>query len=260
MDENNVEQTNEQVEQPKEYSAKEQEALSMGWRPKEEWTGEEDDFIDAKEFVRRQSLFDKISSQSQEIKQLGRALAEFKQHYTNVEKTAVERAMKELKAKQKTALEQGDVDTFQNIQDELEDARDQVRHIETTQQVPASQQPDPAFQAWLSRNRWYQAEEHMKVFADKVGVRLHSLGMDSNEVLKEVDKAVRKEFPHKFTNPNRERPGAVEGNSTPARTNTKSSGFALTDQEEKILKDLVRTKVLTKEQYIADLKKARGIE
>ena len=31
-------------------------ALEMGWRPKEEFDGNEEDFIDAKEFVRRKPL------------------------------------------------------------------------------------------------------------------------------------------------------------------------------------------------------------
>lgn len=245
----------------REYSPKEQEALSMGWRPKEEWDGDEDDFIDAREFVRRQSLFDKISSQNQEIKQIRTALLEFKQHYTNVEKVAVERAMKELKAEQKAALERGDVDSFQNIQDELETARDQVRELESSRGAVQQQNapPHPEFQAWVSKNRWYATEEHMKVFADKVGLRLAAVGVNPTEVLKEVEKAVRKEFPSKFSNPNRDRPGAVES-GTPVRQSSKRDDFVLTNQEEKIMRDLVKQKVLTKDEYIADLKKAKGIE
>lgn len=244
-----------QEPEQREFTQKEQEALSMGWRPKEEWDGDEEDFIDAREFVRRQSLFDKISSQNQEIRQIRTALAEFKQHYTNVEKVAVERAMKELKAEQKAALERGDVDSFQNIQDELETARDQVRELESSRgEVPQAAQPNPEFQAWVNKNRWYATEEHMKVYADKVGIRLAAMGAQPAEVLREVEKAVRKEFPNKFSNPNRERPGVVEGTNTPARQSTKQSTFVLTAQEEKIMKDLVKQKVLTKEEYIADLK------
>lgn len=63
-DENvNVEGVEQVVEKPAPapYEAK---ALEMGWRPKEEWDGPEEDFIDAKEYVRRKSLFEKIEHQN----------------------------------------------------------------------------------------------------------------------------------------------------------------------------------------------------
>ena len=45
-----------QEAQPKELSAIEQRAIEMGWRPQEEFNGDEEDFIDAKEFVRRKNI------------------------------------------------------------------------------------------------------------------------------------------------------------------------------------------------------------
>ena len=45
-----------------ELSPIEQKAIQMGWRPKEQFEGDEEEFIDAKEFVRRQPLFDRIEN------------------------------------------------------------------------------------------------------------------------------------------------------------------------------------------------------
>ena len=53
-----------------ELSPVEQKALEMGWRPKEEWTGEEGDFISAETFVARKPLFDRIEHQNKELKQV----------------------------------------------------------------------------------------------------------------------------------------------------------------------------------------------
>lgn len=59
-------------EKAPEYTKIELEAMDMGWRPKSEFNGDEDDFIDAKEFVRRKPLFDKIDSTTRELSNLRR--------------------------------------------------------------------------------------------------------------------------------------------------------------------------------------------
>ncbi len=96
----------------------------------------------------------------------------------------------------------------------------------------------------------------MKDFADNEGIRLAQRGLPPAEVLKEVEAQVRKEFPEKFTNPNRSRPGAVEG-TTNKGTSSKEV-YALSDDERNVMTRLVKSGILTKEQYIADLKAAKG--
>jgi cytochrome c556 len=75
-----TEPTEAPVEQAPQRSDIETRALEMGWRPKEEFEGSEDDFIDAKEFVRRKPLFEKIEHQSKELKQIKQALEACKGH------------------------------------------------------------------------------------------------------------------------------------------------------------------------------------
>ena len=50
-----------------ELSAVEQKAIEMGWKPKDNFDGEETDFIDAAEFVRRKPLFDKIDTVGKDL-------------------------------------------------------------------------------------------------------------------------------------------------------------------------------------------------
>jgi hypothetical protein len=104
----------------------------------------------------------------------------------------------------------------------------------------------------------------MRVFAEEEGRKLHQAGgLTPQQILKKVEEAVRKEFPHKFNNPNREAPGAVEAASR--RTGTKKDDFQLNEQETRIMNNLISQKdkngkpFMTKEQYIADLKKIKGV-
>lgn len=252
------EQTAPEAKEQPQHSEIEQRALEMGWRPKEEFDGSEDDFIDAKEFVRRKPLFDKIETQSREIKKVHKALEEFKHHYSKVEESAYRKAVSDLKAKQKEALKDGDVDEFYKIQEELDTANEAVVALKQQQNdVPAVAEEAPQFVEWKSKNPWYNSMPHMKVYADDYGTKLARQGMAPEQVLKAVEKAVREEFPNKFRNPNKDKPGAVEASSGKSGAR-KGAEYELDDRERKIMNTLVSSGAVTKDQYIADLKKVKG--
>ena len=243
--------------EPPQHTDIELRAMDMGWRPKEEFQGNEDDFIEAKEFVRRQPLFDKIETQSKQIKAVSKALEALKVHYTRVEQSAVEKAIAQMKTARKDALSEGDGDRFELLDDEIKKAEHQLTAIQKVQDEPiVEEQVDhPEWKAFQSRNPWYKTTDYMRVYADKVGTELAQRGVSPSDVLKEVEKAVRKEFPQKFTNPNKSDAPDVSTTRTPGTGGRKNSEEGkLSDSQRKIMNDLVRQGVLTKEEYIADLK------
>lgn len=249
------------VQEEKKVSPVEAKAMEMGWRPLEEFDGDEADFIDAKEFVNRKPLFEKIEHQSRELKSVKKALDALKDHYTKVQDTEFKRAMAELKATQKKALVDGDVEKFYEVDEQIEQAQEQAAELREAQksiQVEEAPVVHPEFAAWSNRNAWYGSQPHMRVFADDVGRKLAAQGLSPNEVLKKVEEEVRKEFPNKFRNPNRDNAPAVEASSRGGNGRAKDD-FELNDQERTIMNTLVRQGVLTKEKYIADLKKAKGL-
>src|SRR6188474_2277784 len=97
----------------------EQRALEMGWRPKEQFNGDEHEFIDAGEFVRRKPLFDKIEQLSKRSKETEKALRLLQEHHTKVEETAKKQVIAELKAQKKNALEEGDAEKVIEIDDQI---------------------------------------------------------------------------------------------------------------------------------------------
>jgi hypothetical protein len=252
----------EQPNDPPQSPSIEERALEMGWRPREEFEGSDEDFIDAKEFVRRKPLFEKIESVSRESKTLRKALESLKSHYTKVREAEYQRALRDLKSAQKQALADGDVDRFYEIEDEqkLVEQEKAVFLEEQAQIQTQAPQVHPEFASWVSRNPWYETQPHMQAFADQVGSRLQGAvragNMTPAQVLKEIETAVRNEFPTRFRNPNKDKPGTVEGS---VRTTTKSSEkeIQLSDEERHVMNTLVRGGHLTKEQYIADLKRAK---
>lgn len=260
-EEQNMQESAETTEEPKqEFSSVELKAMEMGWKPKDEFVGEEDSFIPADEFVRRKPLFDKIESQSKEIKSVHRALEALKTHFSSVREAEYTRALKALKAERRNALANGEADKFEELDDEIKTVEQEAQKLKETDIAPIEQEntPHPEFAMWTNRNPWYTSVGYMRKFADEYGLQLARQGTPPSEVLKAVEAAVKKEFPNKFRNPNKENAPFVEASSTTSNKGTER--FELNAQERKIMNDLVRGGVLTEKEYIEQLKSVKGIK
>lgn len=247
----NTEQTNEP-----QYSAVELEAIDQGWIPKDEFDGDPDKFIDAPEFIRRGELFKKIESQSKELKQVRQALEAFKTHHSKVKEAEYNRALKALNDARKQAFVDGEHEKAFAYEEQIESIKAEKDAVvrQATEPVSDPSEYTAQFQDWVGKNQWYETDELMRGAADTLGVKLHQQGLSPSEVLNEVEKRIRKEFAHKFS-VNRNKPSPVEG-STRSGGN-KSESFAMSDEEATIMKKIVNTGVMTKEQYIAELKRTR---
>lgn len=238
-------------------------AMDMGWRPQEEWEGEPEDFIEAGEFVRRKPLFDKIEAATKEAKNTRKTLEAFSQHYKKVRETEYARAISDLKAQAKEARTEGEHGLAEEITERRELVEQERDSFLEEQEALEVKEPEinPAFERWLDRNTWYKDQAHMRLYADNYGTKLHSQGMDRDKVLIEVEKAVKKEFPTKFRNPNRDIAPGVEASS--ARKSEKGGSLDdsfMSDQDRQFMHRFVRDGVLTKEEYIKDMKIQYGVK
>jgi hypothetical protein len=262
MDENLNTEQSEQKEQPAVDPFTER-AMELGWRPQEEWTGAPEDFIDAKEFVRRQPLFEKIDHQSKELRALKQAFDAFKTHHSKVKEAEYNRALAALKAEKRRALSDGETERALVIEDKMEEIQEQKTQFE--QEAASVPETDaatlrPEFVRWTQENTWYNSDRAMTAYADKLGIELRNEGYSPPEILERVSREVKKEFAHKFKNPARERAGSVEGGSR-MQSNAEPE-FKMSDDERRIMNRMLAAGNLgiTKEQYIAELKsmKERG--
>lgn len=235
----------------------EQKALEQGWVPQDQWEGNPDDWRPAKEFVDRGELFKKIDEVRRENKRLREGHEELVKHHMNVKKLAYEQALADLRAQKKAALADGDADAVVEIDERIDETKEAQRAA-VAQQVQQVAQPDPIFEDWMTRNPWYVKDEEAKVVADRAARAAFLLGeRDKATILEVAEKAVRKEFPHKFTNPKREQAAPVEGSTN--KKVTKSAEPDLTDAEKQIMNKVLRvTPGLTKEQYLKEFKAVKS--
>jgi hypothetical protein len=233
------------------------EAMENGWKPEEDFKADPKNegkkWRSAEEFMDRKSLFDRIETGNHEVKQLKKTLQQLSHHHANVEKKAYEKALTDLKAERKVAIQENDMARAEELRDEMDDIRDKINEVRPPVEIPTG--PPPELVEFKTRNSWYQRDDAMTRYADSVGQELFNQGLSPSKVLEGVEKKTREAFPEKFRNPNRESaPEMVPSGKRAGST----GGFRLTDDEEKIVKNFVATGIMTRDQYVAELKKLRG--
>lgn len=200
---------------PEPVEAVEDKARRLGWRPKEEFRGDETRWIDADTFVKRgEEVLPIIQANNKalekEVANLKKTLKEFSAHHSQVEQRAYKAALRDLEARQAAAVEANDLGEVREITREIADLG---------REAAPTNREDPALTDWKDENPWFGKDPIMRAAAVAIVDGLIADGVTNlDRQLSAVDKRIREEFPHKFTNPRRSQAAAVEGSSTPRRT------------------------------------------
>lgn len=250
-------ESTDEVKQEVQLSPIEQKAREEGWVPKEEWEGNPDEWRPAKEFVDRGELFKKIEDQNRTIKQFKATLDAMSKHHAQVREVEYKRALETLKAQKKEALVEGDADAVIDLDEKIALVREEQRELKEAPPVAVEPVGNPVLDRWQDRNSWYGSDRAMTAFTDALGRELHAKGVSLTDALAEIDKQVKVEFAHKFRNPNKDKPGMVESSSNRGGKNADS--FELSEEERQVMHKLVKSGVMTKEEYIRDLKAIKGV-
>ena len=203
-------------------------AREKGWRPKEEFAGDPEDWVDAKEFVSREPLYKALHKANREIKRVKREQDTFKQLYDKLENTAKEKAIAELREQLRVAAEEKDIEAALSI-------KDKITELEVKSEESAVKNEE--FETWLESNDWYESDEDLRDFADGMGFALVKKNKDMplEQIYEKVTKAAKEAFPNKFGNPNKTKPNAVDsGKHIPAKSVTKKKEVSYEDLPEEV--------------------------
>ena len=232
----------------------EEKARKMGWTPKDEFRGDPAKWRDAEEFVDRGEnmlpiLRKTVEKQQREMAELQKSILEMREYHSKTEQRAYAKAYGELKAKQMEAVAAGNTEVFQQIDQEIESLQEEVsqkpKPDDKKQEVP------PEYTEWATRNRWVSTDPNMLAYGEAQFdyIRRTKPGMSYAEQLEEVTKAVKKEFPEKFSNPRRTSAPSVEGATAVAKKGGKS--YADMPKEARDTCDrLVRIHKINKDEYV----------
>ena len=256
-----------QEEEKQELSPIEQLAVKIGWNPNHE-SNDERNYLSAEDFILKSKEIQNTSSK--QIKNLNRQITELQnglkgleQHNKAVYKahiTQLKREMAELKLRRKEASADGDHDLVQQYDDQINEIRKVPEELPET-----SHDLHPAFVEWADENDWYGTDNELRAYADMLGTQPEYRALaekDYKTMLNHVTQSVKKMFPHKF-NPKQpeqivtmQRTPTVEKSTNRAKPKTTKFSYGdLTRQQQDLCDFYVKQGIMTKEEYIEDLRK-----
>lgn len=239
------------------------EAKAQGWTPETEYHGKRP-WVDAETFVRRgeelapflqannKALEKALKERDAELKAIRKTLEEFGEHHSKTEERAYKRVLAELTTRQAEAVENNDVTAVRAITEEISDLKAEAKAAPKVQPADPNADFNAAYGPWLEANAWFETDKAMKAYATTLyGDFAEHVPPDRR--LAEITKAVKAEFPHKFTNPNRDLPGTVEGAPNGGRPPRGKSYSDLPPEAKAICDDFVKSiKGFTRERYVKD--------
>lgn len=244
----------------------EERAKKDGWAPEENWRGNPEDWVPAKEFLGRQKLFDRIDSlkkalQSQkhdfekDMRVISKSVAEMNEQ-------AYKRALGELKAQRGLAIEDKNLEAVEALDAEIDDTK--IRMAEAAaqkRQTPVTQE-SPDFIEWRDGNKWFVDNNEMREDAIAIGIgyAAKNQNLTEKQVYDYVSRKIEKLYPEAFgkgkvkeeeddnetnTTERSRKVSTVEtgGGRTTTVVTKKTKGVSvddLNDQEKQVMKTLIK--------------------
>jgi len=212
------------------------EASAQGWVAKDDYRGNEADWVDAETFVRRGKEIMPILRKNNEklLKELkeARSIAEeartTAREFQKFQKEQYERKAKDLEAQlsqlkqaKRDAVSSGDGDRVVEIDDAMDLIKEDVAQAkaEANRPEPVQQsapQPDENLQAWLDRNQWFGQDKRITDVTNALGKSITEEfpTLKGKAFLDKLDEELAQTYPDKFGKKTRANPMDGAGMTT----------------------------------------------
>lgn len=257
----------------------EKRALNRGWKPKDQFYGKEDDFIEAEDFVKNFTWVREINKLKDTIDRQKKTLESLVDHNKKVEEVTYKKAKQELESKLvgldkqlEDAALLGDTNAVKNINKEIVD----IKIKETfTQPLPVVNNIPDYVTDFNNRNKsWFNNNSAMtaamSAYALKIDKDMNGQNPDMDPVdhLKLVEEKVKKEFPQYFATKTHTAAEVVESKhaskvESASSASTRSSDLRIEDLPKEA-QDLARrlkssTKKFDEQTYIKQYRLINGV-
>ena len=248
----NAQQEDQLENQPNEAEALEAEARASRWKPKEEWRGPEEAWVDAKTWVETQrklkplvelnnkNLKNELNKLRQELQDAKLTISEFGQLYGKMTEAAYKRAIEEVKGQLREARKEDDPDRVDALQEQIDNLKEASKNI----QIPKVRESNSSaglqvLNEWASENTWWNEKTNPRLYfaADGIAKALsnekpHLIG--TRDFLDEMHRRVKELLPDEFKPRSKASmvDGSSESRSTVGRTPGKKT-YAMLPPEAK---------------------------
>lgn len=239
-------------------------ATLQGWKPKEQYTGDPDKWVDYEEFNRRAPFFEALSKANKRVKFMEEQIAALTEHHKKTAETAYKQAYDALLKEKKEAAKAHDIERVVELDEQIDD----LKKATPTATVPENK-PSKELEEFARDNKWYLEDEDLQNYANGYGAKLEKLypSMPTNELLEKVVQKVKDTFPHKFNKPVQTTSVASSRPSPSGISVTKKKGISyndLPDEAKMIYNRLVKSTrnphgIMTSEQYLKEYAANSGL-
>lgn len=242
------------------YTEIELQAIEQGWNPDHKGPNKKT----AEQFIRDGSFFKKIDEQKKEISELKSMVKQQLDHNRKVEQAAYEKALKDLQIAKYQAIQEGDVDTYNKVENQTKIVEQQLEQVKPAEPTPPGRSPE--LQAFLDNNKsWFNLEtpenRRMAAMANSVfQIELEEANrtgrqINEAELLKKVEAEIKDTFKHRFENANQKKPSLVTKGTVGSGQATKESISGLTKQQQEFIRKAKQIDPsFTADKYIKQLK------
>lgn len=200
-------------------------AAELGWKPKDQWQGPEDQWKPAAEFIKagreiQHTYARDVKSLREQMDRMAGVTSKL------IEDKAAERDAF-WQSKLDEAVEAGDTKAAREIADKMKSA-----------DKPTQPQANPEVAQWVAKNGWYNTDPLAQARAAEISDRLKHLPV--SEQLTQVERAIRKEFPEHFPKA-KDPPATQTGAARTASPSNRQRGFAdMPRESQQVARDMVR--------------------
>lgn len=265
------EQVQDEVQTQTEVNPVESEARLQGWVPKEEFRGNESDWIDADTFVQRgreinpilrknneriQRELDATKRQMEELKKATDEFKKFQKESFDRKLHEYEVEIQDLKTLKKKAVSEGDGDLVVELDDRIDELKAKKAEETFDEGTPAPAPVDPAIQQatedWMDANSWYKSDKNMQVAADSIAVQIRKENpyLVGKEFFEKVDNALVDLFPPEKLGKKVRPRNPVEGSKPSSDGKTKQAYDSLPPEAKAACDKFVKQKLMTKDEYV----------
>lgn len=197
-------QEEENQEEEGQLSEIEQQAFDDGWRPKEEWKGNPDNWKSADHYVEWGEMKSNQRNMQSQMKRMDKSHNEQIENLNKFNKASTESKLNDLQAQLNKAVEDGDQEAATAITKQTVEVASNANTV-----VSRETQTDESdlMDDWLGNNAWFFDKSDPKVgFADNAYHRATRQGLAGKERLEFVDNAIETNYskaPTKKVNQNR---------------------------------------------------------
>lgn len=250
------------------------EARAQGWVAKEEFRGNENDWVDAETFVKRgreilpivRKNNEKLLKELKEAKAIAEEARATAKEFQKFQKEQYERKAKDLEAQlaqlkqaKREAISSGDGDRVIELDDASDSIREELNQTREAAKAeppaPPAQEnkPDATLQAWLDKNEWFGNDVRTTGIANGLGeaLRRENPGLQGQAFLDRLDEELATVLPDKFGKKKVANPMDVGSGTTGGRpAKSKRSYDSLPADAKAACDRFVKQGLMTKEQYI----------